>query len=63
MKIFLVAEQKAYMMLNINLDYDWIIGECANYKTSVILYDRKQISHSHLGRRFLKRRPLFSHPH
>jgi hypothetical protein len=25
------------MMLNINLDYNWIMGEGANYKTSIIL--------------------------
>jgi hypothetical protein len=25
------------MMLNINLDYDWIMGDGANYKTSIIL--------------------------
>jgi hypothetical protein len=59
----LVAEQKACMMLNINLDYDWIMGESANYKMSIILNGRKQICHSHLGRRFLKRRPLFSRQH
>ena len=40
------------MMLNINLDYDWIMGEGANYKTSIILNGRKQICHSHLRRRF-----------
>ena len=53
----LVAEQKACMMLNINLDCDWIMGEGANYKTSIILNGRKQICHSHLGRRFLFSRP------
>ena len=29
------------MMLNINLDYDWIMGDGANYKTSIILNGRK----------------------
>jgi hypothetical protein len=41
-----VAEQKACMMLNINIDYDWIMGESANYKTSIILNGRKQICHA-----------------
>jgi hypothetical protein len=34
------------MMLNINLDYDWIMGEGANYKTSILLNGRKHICHS-----------------
>ena len=59
----LQRQQTACMMLNINLDYDWIMGDGANYRTSIILNGRKQICHSHLGRRFLKRRPFFSRTH
>jgi hypothetical protein len=29
------------MMLSVNLDYDWIMGEGVNYKTSIILNGRK----------------------
>jgi hypothetical protein len=36
------------------------MGDGANYKTSIIHNGRKLICHSHLGRRFLKRRPFFS---
>ena len=39
------------MMLNINLDYDWIMVKVLI--TSIILNGRKQICYSHLGRRFL----------
>ena len=29
--------QKACMMLNINLDYDWIMGEGANYENKFVI--------------------------
>ena len=41
------------MMLNIDFDYDWLIGEGVKIITSIILNGRKHLSHSHMGRRFL----------
>ena len=47
------TEKKASMILNINFDYDWLIGKGANYITSITLSGRKHIFHGRLGKCFL----------
>ena len=47
------TEKKPSMILNINFDYDCLIGKGANYITSITLNGRKYIFHGRLGKCFL----------